>query len=440
MITGKILTELSEKSLKAIVQIYNAILRTEYFPNQWKVGQIILIPKPGKNPNDVSSYRPISLLPALSKVLEKVILKKLTPLITTGNLIPSHQFGFRKQHGTTEQVHRLVNKIINDFENKRYCSAVFIDISQAFDKVWHTGLLYKLKRALPHPEYNLLKSYLTNRTFQVRYQEAYTDLYPIQSGVPQGSILGPILYSIFTADLPETVGTMTATYADDTAILSSHNNPDIATRNLQNHLHHLEEWFQRWRIKANENKSTHTTFSTRKGNCPAITLNGTQIPQADTVKYLGIHLDRKLTWRTHIFAKRKQLGIKLSQLYWIIGRKSKLSTENKLLIYKTILKPIWTYGISLWGSASNSHLEILQRFQNKVLRAIVNAPWYVPNTILHTDFKITTIREEITKSSSKYRNKITDHPNELASTLFDEEELPRRLKRVTPYDLAARFP
>jgi retron-type reverse transcriptase len=150
---------------------------------------------------------------------------------------------------------RLVYKINDDLESKRYCSAAFIDISQAFDKIGHTGLLYKLKRAFPHREYTLLKSNLTDRTFQVRYQE-YIKLYTIQSGVPQGSILGPILYSIFTAGLPETEQTLTATYADDTVILASHQNPTTASRKLQNHLNHFEKWLQRWHIKPNENKST----------------------------------------------------------------------------------------------------------------------------------------------------------------------------------------
>jgi len=150
LITGKILKEPSQKGLRAKTQIYNAILQTEYFPRQWKVGQIIMIVKPEKHPNDITSYRPISLLPILSKILEIILLQLLTSVIDESKLITSHQFGFRKEHRTVEQAHRIVYKINNDLESKRYCSAAFTDTSQAFDKIWHTGLLYKLKRAFPH--------------------------------------------------------------------------------------------------------------------------------------------------------------------------------------------------------------------------------------------------------------------------------------------------
>ena len=399
-----------------------------------------MIAKPGKNPNDITSDRPISLLPTLSKILEKLILKRLLPIIEDCKIIPSHQFGFRRKHETTEQVHRLVHTIHKAMECKQYCSAVFLDISQAFDKVWHTGLLYKLKRTLPHAAYTLLKSYLSDRMFQVRYQEEYTPLHTIHSGVPQGSILGPILYSIYTADLPVSEQTTTATYADDTAILASHRNRILASRNLQTHLAQLEKWFINWRTKANEGKSTHVTFTLNKeAHCPAVTLSEKQISQGNAVKYLGIHMDRRMTWRPHILAKRNQLGLKLQHLYWLLGRKSELTTENKLLLYKTVLNPIWTYGIQLWGTASNSNIEILQRLQNKVLRVIVNAPWYISNNVLHKDLKTPTIREEITHLCANYHDKLVTHPNELTPTLLDEAEEPRRLKRFQPSDLSTRF-
>jgi hypothetical protein len=137
--------------------------------------------------------------------------------------------------------------------------------------------------------------------------------------------------------------------------------------------------------------SRPVTFTLRREDCPVVYLNGRHIPQDSTVKYLGINLDRRITWKTHIFAKRKHLGLLFQRMYWILGRKSELSLANKVILYKTILNPIWTYGIPLWGTASHSNIEILQRFQNKALRTMVNAPWYVPNKLLHTDLQMSTI-------------------------------------------------
>jgi hypothetical protein len=108
---------------------------------------------------------------------------------------------------------------------------------------------------------------------------------------------------------------------------------------------------------------------------------------------LGYTLTGALPGTKHIFTKRKQLGIILTKMYWLLGRKPKLSMSNKLLIYKTILKPIWTYGIQLWGTASTSNIEILERFQSKALRVIVDAPWYVPNTVIRRDLYTPTDKE-----------------------------------------------
>jgi hypothetical protein len=124
-------------------------------------------------------------------------------------------------------------------------------------------------------------------------------------------------------------------------------------------------------------------------------------------------------------------------MYWLLGRKSKLSTSNKLLIYKTILKPIWTYGIQLWGMASTSNIQILERFQSKPLRMIVDAPWYVPNTVIRRDLQIPTVKEEIRRYSFQYSARLSAHPNDLIVNL----ELPdnRGLRRHLPNDLLTRF-
>lgn len=221
--------------------------------------------------------------------------------------------------------------------------------------------------------------------------------------------------------------------------LVSHENSDTASHLLQKNLNEITSWMEKWRIKANEAKSIHVTYTLKKKDCPPVTMNGSLVSQAKTAKYLGIHIDRKLTWRDHIFTKRKQLGIKFSKMYWLINRKSSLSLESKLMIYKSILKPIWTYGVQVWGTASKSNLEILQRFQSKMLRIIVNAPWYVPNTIIQRDLNVQSVVEVIKTASEKYRDRISVHPNCLASRLMTDNDTNCRLKRIKPTDLSVRF-
>jgi len=149
---------------------------------------------------------------------------------------------------------------------------------------------------------------------------------------PQESILGPFLYTLYTADIPITTKTTLSTYADDTAITTTHLNPTITSRRLQAHLQKIELWTRKWRLKINESKSAHITFTLRKGSCPPLYINQTIITQTDTVKYLGLHFDKRLTWREHVTKTRKHLDLKTRELLWLIGKRSPLSLTNELLI------------------------------------------------------------------------------------------------------------
>ena len=163
-------------AITVLTLLFNAILTLGVFPKNWKISQIIMIPKPGKDLTVPSSYRHISLLPCLSKIFEKVFQGKIIPFLNNNSIIPVHQFGFREHHGTIEQVNRLTGEIRKSFEQKKYCSAIFLDVAQAFDKVWHQGLMHKIKCLLPPCTHRLVKSYLSNRLFRVKFWIHYKRL------------------------------------------------------------------------------------------------------------------------------------------------------------------------------------------------------------------------------------------------------------------------
>ena len=394
-----------------------------------------MVSKPAKPVEDATSYRPISLLPVPSKVFEKLLLKRFGSDVDLSALIPDYQFGFRTGHSTIHQTQRVVHEIAKGLEEQQLCTAVFLDVAQAFDKVWHTGLLYKLKTTLPGPYYLLLKTYLHARYFQVKYNNSYSVCQEVLSGVPQGSVLGPLLYFIFTADLPTTDNTTIATFADDTGLLAVHTDPIVASQRLQHHLNILQAWFDTWKIKVNQAKSIHVTFTTKRTLCPPVAMNNVLIPIQTDVKYLGLHLDQRLTWRTRIRTKRHHLNLKLRGMYWLLGRKSKLSLENKLLLYKCVLKPVWSYGIQLWGCAKPSHTQIIQRLQSKILRSITNAPWYVSNSTLHNDLHVPFVATEINRLSQLYHQRLVGHHNTLIAATTTPPTIIRQLKRQWPTDL-----
>lgn len=287
LINGKVLSELPDEGIKFLRLLFNAILRLKYWPMQLKFGQIILIQKPGKPPHEVTSYRPISLLPQISKILEKLLIKRIHDNNILDEKLPDHQFGFRRYHSTIQQCHRIVTVISEALDSKEFCPAVYLDVQQAFDKVWHTGLLYKIKLHLPSEYYLIFKSYLSDRHFQIKYGQAYSSINSINSGVPQGSVFGPMLYLLYTADIPTTPETHIGTFADDTVVMCRHIDPQTATSRLQEHLSLIQTWLNKWRIKVNETKSSHVIYTLRHTQCPPVFLNNIEIPSAQVAKYFG---------------------------------------------------------------------------------------------------------------------------------------------------------
>lgn len=283
-----------------------------------------MILKPGKPEQDPSSYRPISLLPSLSKVFERLFTSRLVEYMDDNKTIPDHQFGFRSGHSTIEQLHRVVNHILKAFDHREYCNGAFLDIQQAFDRVWHLGLLAQVKQALPANHFSVIRSFLAEREFVVQCRDATSSSRFFHAGVPQGSVLGPLLYAIYTADTPTTDAgaleinrekMLLATFADDVCVLYSSPSEYEAADGIQQYLELFEQWAKRWNLGINAQKSTNVCFALKQGLPPAVYINNTPLEQPRKAKYLVLTLDSRLTFRDHIASTIAMCNAKRSKLY-----------------------------------------------------------------------------------------------------------------------------
>jgi hypothetical protein len=439
-----ILKHLPKKAIVQLMYIINATIKYSYFPIQWKLADVIPILKPGKIDTNPASYRPISLLPTLSKLTEKIILIRIKTFELNNNIIIDNQFGFRNKHNTVQQITRLVNDITINFNKNNVTGMILLDIEKAFDRVWLDGLIYKMYMFnYPNTLIHYIHSYLNNRQFQVVINEYRSGKRSTLAGVPQGSVLGPALFNIFLNDIPEFPKTKLALFADDTAIYAHSFSAVVAAKQIQIHIDILVEYYKKWKITLNSSKSEYITFKRKFTNTrifQPIKIDNSPIEIKHSVKYLGIHLDEKLTFKTHIKESIRKGHASLKNLYSLMVKNSKLCTNNKRLIYKVIIRPILTYAAPAWSSASNTNIKLLQRFQNKILRLILNGDRYSRILDLHNESSIPYIHDYILQQAAKfYDNQLNS--NRLTRTITDirQHNAPFRIRHKLPYQNLAIF-
>lgn len=360
---------------KPLLSLINACLTEGTFPDFMKIGTITPLFKKG-NKKLISNYRPITVLPTVSKIFEKVIYLQLNNYFESNNLITNKQFGFRQRTSTVHAVQQLIENIFKAFESKLPTLSLHFDLAKAFDSIDHELLLMKLKfYGLNEKAMKLMSSYLSNRKQIVKLNTPYGDYFSedctVKSGVPQGSVLGPFLFNVFVSDLPKYVDFPTYLYADDTSAILSGDEVFSSVKTLYNQVSY---WFKVNGLKLNENKSQALCYTPSAHVNPPldkIQLNDcTEIKCSDSTRFLGIHIDNHLSWKMHIDVTIS----KIQSQKWALRNLVKITSEQvALLFYHAHIMSHLRYGVVLWGRSL--HADSLFVEQKKIIRILFNLPF-----------------------------------------------------------------
>ena len=326
-------------------------------PAAWRKGVILAIPKKGKDPGDVNSYRPITLLSCISNLAERLVQTRLAHFLESSALLNPNQSGFRKGHSTINQLVKIIQKTFSALEENppERAHMALLDFSKAYDRVWRDGLIAKMDRLnLPGCLSKWVSSFIIDRRCCVRWGSTLSDFRIFKEGLPQGSVLSPILWLIYIndilPDLPE--GIDCSLYADDTAILSTGRSLQSCTVNIQSTLDAIANWTKVWKVDMSPTKCCYTIFtlnpSESNGKVTAnILLNGQPLPFNPNPTFLGITLDASLSFAKHAENVKKNMAVRRRCLSALSGKTYGSCRQTLKTTYVAYVRSVWEYGAAM---------------------------------------------------------------------------------------------
>uniref|UniRef100_A0A673MAK6 Uncharacterized LOC107721237 n=1 Tax=Sinocyclocheilus rhinocerous TaxID=307959 RepID=A0A673MAK6_9TELE len=372
------LKHLKDGAMGKFLDLYNRVWEEGRLPNAWKEAIIIPIRKPGKDPSKPSNYRPIALTSNICKLMERMVTDRLTYLLEKRGILTKYQSGFRKGRGTMDPVVCLENEIRKAQVNKESVIAVFFDVEKAYDMMWTKGLLIKLKMMnIDGRIYNWIKDFMAYRSIQVRIGNELSNRCEIENGTPQGSVISPLIFSIMINDVFNQVqqqGVGRSLFADDGALWKRGRNILYINGRMQEAIRRVEEWAGDWGFKFSVEKTKTIIFS-RKRIIPEINLKmyGRSLERVRVFKFLGIYFDSKLTWVDHINKVIEKCQKVLNIMRCVSGVAWGASFLSLKTIYVALIRSVFDYGSVVYGSASKTLLEKLDKIQAQALRQCCGA-------------------------------------------------------------------
>lgn len=399
---------------EVLQHIFNSSFDNGTFPNRMKIAKVVPIHKKGSK-LEVNNYRPISLLPTLSKCLESIMFTRLSSYIQKYNLISASQFGFQKSKSTIDAIVSFIDKLTTHLESGNVIS-LFCDLSKAFDSVNHKILIYKLSQiGIRGTQLNWFKSYLENRQqYTVVPSQTYrqngilvstssSQLKEIKRGVPQGSILGPLLFLLYINDLPNNnLMADFILYADDTNLLLSDKQAHNLETKFDNIMQYTNEWFKQNQLILNSEKTYYMSFKPNRSHNSTFTSGNHKIKEAIEVKFLGITITPELSWKRHIEQIANKIRPGIAMLYKI---RKLVDTSTLLHIYYSLIQSHLSYGILVWGGAPQHQIDILLKLQKKAIRIIARKNRLTSCRPLFKEYHILTVPSLYILESSCYAKK-----------------------------------
>ena len=385
---GPGIDELDIKSMKSIGNIiaphlealYNLSISEGIYPQSLKIAKCVPVYKgPPLDPSSPINYRPISILTVVNKIFERILHNQLSKYLEDNNLLPSFQYGYRKNHNTSQAILDLTDYITKACSSKKVTLAVFMDLSKAFDTVDKYLLEQKLiKLGLCENSVMLITSYMSNRKFCMNKDKDY---YNLTYGVPQGSILGPLLFIMYTYDMVDiTQENKMIVYADDTTVLVSGRSMTEAIQHCNDILNRFYMYFTLNKLSINSSKTKYMIYKPifRKSKKyrllynttnAKVELNDTELEEVNKIQFLGVVINNKLTWEDH----KQHIGRKICKSLGMIYQSRHILNESEVIkLYKTFIQPYFLYALEVWGHSLNSLTDTLLKLQSKVLRVIYN--------------------------------------------------------------------
>lgn len=420
-VTGTLVKQLPRAAMAKIAELFTRCLQIGHWPTTFKTAIVVAIPKRGKNQRSTDGYRPISLLPVVGKLFERIVADRLTGVCERNNIIPLFQYGFKAGHAADLQCSSMAATLQRNKAEKMNTGVLAFDVANAFPSLWPAGLAWKMKK-WNFPAYltRIVANFLTDRSMMVKAFGCLSTPRMMEAGTPQGSCISPIAYNIFTSDVPRDRNIQIFQFADDTAALAASKQKECPVRRLTGYCNKLTAYCDKWHLKLCARKTQYlyvpAVYHPNRFPNTTPSMEGQPLERSKTMTYLGVVFDDRLTFKQHLKVLAGKIAGKLQALFPVVLG-GVLTKKNRLRIIKCIMWPSVTYAMAAWGMAPRAAKIALRRKFSSAAKTILRIPRSTASTYLYDVIQLPMLECAAIEARSKLLERLEKSTYDLSGLI-----------------------